>query len=311
MLKYILRRLLLLIPILLGVILLIMFIMDLTPGDPATLLLGINATPEAIEELNDELGFNDPLLVQYADYIIGALHGDLGTSWQTSRPVFGEIMSRFPVTLKLAVFSIIVTAIIGIPLGIISAIKKYSVLDMVCTSVAMIFTSLPRFWLGMMLILLFSVQLGWLPTNGVGTWKHYILPVFTLAAPTAAKIMRLTRTTMLETIRSDYVRTARSKGAGENRIIVHHELKNAILPVVTSLGIEFGQLLGGAILIETVFSMQGISTLMITAIRMKDTPLVTGSIVFFATMVCITMLIIDLLYTAIDPRLRTKYTKAK
>lgn len=310
MLKYILRRLLLLIPILLGVILLIMFIMDLTPGDPATLLLGINATPEAVQQLNDELGFNDPLLVQYADYIIGIVHGDLGTSWQTSRSVFGEILSRFPVTLKLAVFSIILTAIIGIPLGIISAIKKYSVLDMICTSGAMIFTSLPRFWLGMMLILFFSVQLGWLPSNGVGTWKHYILPVFTLAAPTAAKIMRLTRTTMLETIRSDYVRTARSKGASERRIIAHHELKNAILPVVTTLGIEFGQLLGGAILIETVFSMQGISTLMINAIRMKDTPLVTGSIVFFATMVCLTMLVIDLVYTVIDPRIRTKYTKS-
>lgn len=310
MLKYILRRLLLLIPILLGVILLIMFIMDLTPGDPATLLLGINATPEAIEEMNDELGFNDPLLVQYANYIIDALHGDFGFSWQTERGVFQEIMSRFPVTLKLAVFSIILTAIIGIPLGIISAIKKYSVLDMICTSGAMIFTSLPRFWLGMMLILFFSVQLGWLPSNGVGTWKHYILPVFTLAAPTAAKIMRLTRTTMLETIRSDYVRTARSKGASERRIIAHHELKNAILPVITSLGIEFGQLLGGAILIETVFSMQGISTLMITAIRMKDTPLVTGSIVFFATMVCITMLVIDLIYAVIDPRIRTKYTKS-
>lgn len=310
MLKYILRRLLLLIPILLGVILLIMFIMDLTPGDPATLLLGMNATPEAVQQLNDELGFNDPLLVQYADYIIGIVHGDLGTSWQTSRSVFGEILSRFPVTLKLAVFSIILTAIIGIPLGIISAIKKYSVLDMICTSGAMIFTSLPRFWLGMMLILFFSVQLGWLPSNGIGTWKHYILPVFTLAAPTAAKIMRLTRTTMLETIRSDYVRTARSKGASERRIIAHHELKNAILPVVTTLGIEFGQLLGGAILIETVFSMQGISTLMINAIRMKDTPLVTGSIVFFATMVCLTMLVIDLVYTVIDPRIRTKYTKS-
>ena len=310
MLKYILRRLLLLIPILLGVILLIMFIMDLTPGDPATLLLGINATPEAVQQLNDELGFNDPLLVQYADYIIGIVHGDLGTSWQTSRSVFGEILSRFPVPLKLAVFSIILTAIIGIPLGIISAIKKYSVLDMICTSGAMIFTSLPRFWLGMMLILFFSVQLGWLPSNGIGTWKHYILPVFTLAAPTAAKIMRLTRTTMLETIRSDYVRTARSKGASERRIIAHHELKNAILPVVTTLGIEFGQLLGGAILIETVFSMQGISTLMINAIRMKDTPLVTGSIVFFATMVCLTMLVIDLVYTVIDPRIRTKYTKS-
>lgn len=310
MLKYVIKRLLLLIPILLGVIFLIMFIMSLTPGDPATLLLGINATPEAIETMNEELGFNDPLPVQYFNYIINALRGDFGTSWQTGRPVFQEIIKRFPVTLKLAVFSVILTAIIGIPLGIISAIKKYSVTDMVCTSVAMVFTSLPRFWLGMLLILFFSVRLGWLPTNGVGTWKHYILPVFTLAAPTAAKIMRLTRTTMLETIRSDYVRTARAKGAGERRIIMHHELKNALLPVITSLGIEFGQLLGGAILIETVFSMQGISTLMINAIRMKDTPLVTASIIFFAAMVCVTMLFIDLIYAVIDPRLRAKYSKS-
>ena len=310
MLKYVIKRLLLLIPILLGVVLLIMFIMSLTPGDPGTLLLGMNATPEAIDAMNEELGFNDPLLVQYANYVWNAFHGDLGTSWQTGRPVFQEIVKRLPVTFKLAIFSAILTALIGIPLGIISAIKKYSVTDMACTSIAMIFTSMPRFWLGMLLIIYFSVQLRWFPTNGVGTWKHYVLPVFTLAAPTAAKIMRLTRTTMLETIRSDYVRTARSKGADERRIIIRHELKNALLPVITSIGIDFGQLLGGAILIETVFSMQGISTLMINAIRMKDTPLVTGSIVFFAAMVCITMLVVDLIYAFIDPRIKAKYTKS-
>ena len=310
MLKYILKRLLLLIPILLGVILLIMFIMSLTPGDPATLLLGVNATPEAVEALNEELGFNDPLLVQYVRYVWNALHGDFGTSWQTGEPVVNEILKRLPVTIELAICSVILTALIGIPLGVISAIKKYSATDMICTSVAMVFTSMPRFWLGMLLIMYFSVKLGWVPTKGVGTWKHFVLPVFTLAAPTAAKIMRLTRTTMLETIRSDYVRTARSKGANERLIITRHELKNALLPVITSLGIDFGQLLGGAILIETVFSMQGISTLMITAIRMQNTPVVTGSIVFFAAMVCITMLIVDLIYAAIDPRIRAKYFKS-
>ena len=310
MLKYILKRLLLLIPILLGVILLIMFIMSLTPGDPATLLLGVNATPEAVEALNEELGFNDPLLVQYVRYVWNALHGDFGTSWQTGEPVVNEILKRLPVTIELAICSVILTALIGIPLGVISAIKKYSATDMICTSVAMVFTSMPRFWLGMLLIMYFSVKLGWFPTNGVGPWKHFVLPVFTLAAPTAAKIMRLTRTTMLETIRSDYVRTARSKGANERLIITRHELKNALLPVITSLGIDFGQLLGGAILIETVFSMQGISTLMITAIRMQNTPVVTGSIVFFAAMVCITMLIVDLIYAAIDPRIRAKYFKS-
>ena len=243
-------------------------------------------------------------------YVWNALHGDFGTSWQTGEPVVNEILKRLPVTIELAICSVILTALIGIPLGVISAIKKYSATDMICTSVAMVFTSMPRFWLGMLLIMYFSVKLGWFPTNGVGTWKHFVLPVFTLAAPTAAKIMRLTRTTMLETIRSDYVRTARSKGANERLIITRHELKNALLPVITSLGIDFGQLLGGAILIETVFSMQGISTLMITAIRMQNTPVVTGSIVFFAAMVCITMLIVDLIYAAIDPRIRAKYFKS-
>jgi len=299
MIKYVLKRILWLIPILLGVVFLVQTIMSLTPGDPATLILGNTASKEAIQSLNEELGFYDPLLVQYTKYIWNALHGDFGTSWQTGRPVFQEILKRFPITLELAILSAALTAIVGIPLGIISAIKKYSATDIAATSIAMVFTSLPRFWLGLLLIMLFSLKLGWFPTNGVGTWKHYVLPVFTLAAPTLARVMRLTRTTMLETIRSDYVRTARSKGASERRIIFKHELKNALLPVITFLGVDFGQLLGGAILIETVFSMQGISTLMLTAIRMKDTPLVTASIIFFAAMVCITMLIVDLIYAVI------------
>lgn len=306
MIRYIIKRLLMLIPILLGVIFLVLFIMSLTPSDPATLLLGTNATPDAIRELNTQLGYYDSLPVKYVKYIWNALHGDFGNSYRTGKPVFEEIIKRFPVTLKLAFFSVLLTGLIGIPLGILSAIKKYSALDMICTSIAMVFTSLPRFWLGLLLILLFSLQLKLLPSNGIGTWQHYVLPVFTLAAPTAASILRLTRSTMLETIRSDYVRTARAKGASERRIIFRHELKNALLPVTTAMGLEFGMLLGGAILIETVFSMQGISTLMINAIRMLDTPQVTACIIFFAALVCITMLLVDILYAYIDPRIRAK-----
>lgn len=307
--RYVIKRLLLLIPVLLGVIFIVLLIMSFTPGDPASLLLGQDAPEEAIVQLNTELGYYDSLPVKYVKYIWNALHGDFGLSYRTQKPVFEEIISRFPVTLKLAFFSIILTAIMGIPLGIISAVKKYKPIDMICTSFAMVFASLPRFWLGLLLILLFSVNLKLLPSNGVGSWRHFVLPIFTLAAPTAANILRLTRSTMLETIRQDYVRTARAKGASEKLIIFRHELKNALLPVITALGVEFGMLLGGAILIETVFSMSGISTLMITSIRMKDTPQVTASIIFFAVLVCITMLIVDLIYAFIDPRIRSKYSK--
>ena len=307
--RYVIKRLLLLIPILLGVIFIILFIMSFTPGDPASLLLGQDAPEEAIVQLNIEFGYYDPLLVKYIKYIYNALHGDFGLSYRTQKPVFGEIIKRFPVTLKLAFYSVILTALMGIPLGIISAVKKYKPIDIVCTSCAMVFASLPRFWLGLLLILFFSVKLKLFPSNGVGSWRHFVLPVFTLAAPTAANILRLTRSTMLETIRQDYVRTARAKGASERRIIFKHELKNALLPVITALGVEFGMLLGGAILIETVFSMSGISTLMITSIRMKDTPQVTASIIFFAVLVCITMLIVDMIYAFIDPRIRSKYIK--
>ncbi|WP_426349734.1 ABC transporter permease [Alloiococcus sp. CFN-8] len=309
MLKFTIKRLLWVVPILLGVIFIVTFIMNLTPGDPASLLLGNDATEEAKIAFNTEKGYYDPLLVKYGKYIVNAVQGDFGESYRTGKPVFEEVLKRFPVTFKLALYSIILTALMGIPLGIISAIKKYSVIDMVCTSVAMIFASLPRFWLGLLLILFFSLELDWLPSNGVGTWKHYVLPVFTLAAPTAASVLRMTRSTMLETIRSDYVRTARAKGAGEMLIVFRHELRNALLPVITSLGVEFGMLLGGAILIETVFSMQGISTLLITSIRMKDTPQVTACIIFFSLLVCITMLLVDLLYAFIDPRVRAKYSK--
>jgi peptide/nickel transport system permease protein len=311
MFKYILKRILLLIPIVLGVLLVILFIMELTPGDPATIMLGTQANPEAVQALNEELGYYDPFPVKFFNYVKNALRGDFGNSWQTGKPVFDAILRRFPVTLKLAFYSILLCAAIGIPLGVISAKKQYSVLDMACTSFAMVFTSMPRFWLGLLLVLLFSVRLGWLPPHGIGTWKHYVLPVVTLAAPTTARIMRLTRSTMLETIRQDFVRTAYAKGASERRITVIHELKNALLPVITYLGIEFGMCLGGAILIETVFSMQGISTMMIQAIRMKDTPQVTASIIFFAVLVCITNLLVDIMYAVIDPRIRAKYAQSK
>lgn len=307
--KYIGKRLLLLVPIILGVALIVFSIMSLTPGDPATLILGTNAPTEAIDQLNHELGFDKPFLVRYVNYVGDALQGDFGNSYRTNRPVLSEILAKFPTTFILAFLGVITSVIIGIPLGILSAVKQYSALDVISVVAAMILASVPGFWLGLMMIILFSLKLGLLPSNGVGSIAHFIMPTLTLAAPAAASILRLTRSTMLETIRQDYIRTARAKGATETMIVWKHALKNALLPVITVVGLNFGSLLGGTILIESVFSLPGLGTLMLTAIRMKDIPQVMGTVIFLAILFCIIMLIVDVLYAYIDPRLKSRYVR--
>ncbi len=307
--KFVLRRILQLIPVLLGVTFLVFCIISLTPGDPATSILGATATPEAIKQLNHELGYDRPLPVRYLDYIGGLLRGDFGTSYRSREPVLKEIISRFPTTLKLSVAAIILSVIIGVPLGVLSAVRQYSILDFTGMITAMFMASVPQFWLGLMCILIFSVKLGWLPFIGNSTWRHFIMPVFTLALPVAAKNLRLTRTTMLETIREDYVRTARAKGVREGVVIGKHALRNALMPIVTNVGINFGALLGGMVVIESVFGMGGVGTLTITAIRMKDVPQVTASILFLAFIYCLLMLIVDIVYAYIDPRVKARYVK--
>ena len=307
--KYIGKRLILLIPILLGVTFIVFSIMSLTPGDPARLILGQKAPQEAVDQLNHELGFDKPFLIRFVNYVKNAVQGDFGKSYRTDRPVFEEIFSRFPTTLKLAIFGVITSVILGIPLGILSAVKQYSAVDVISTVAAMFMAAIPGFWLGLMMILLFSLKLGWLPSNGVGSLAHFVMPTITLAVPSAAGILRLTRSTMLETIRQDYIRTARAKGAAEKTVIWKHSLKNALLPVITVVGMNFGYLLGGTILIEAVFSMPGIGSLMITAIRMKDIPQVMAAVIFLAALFCIIMLLVDLLYAYIDPRIRARYVK--
>ncbi len=309
MLKYIAKRLLMLIPTLLAVILIVLFIMDLTPGDPGTLILGERASREEIEAKNDELGYNDPFLVRYVNYIVDALHGDLGNSWKTNRPVSGELMARLPVTVTLAVGAILIGTVIGTLVGILSAVKQYSFLDFTATAVAMALASFPGFWIGMMLILLFSLYLGWLPSFGAGDLKHFILPWITTACPFLASQLRMTRTSMLEVIRMDYIRTARAKGQKESKIIMRHALRNALLPVITVLGINFGGLLGGTVTIETVFTLPGVGSLIIEAIRTKDVPLVTGATVMLASFTAILMLIVDVLYAYIDPRIKSRYMR--
>jgi len=223
--------------------------------------------------------------------------------------VVEEILTRFPTSIRLAALAIVLAVLIGVPIGILAAVKQYSIMDVISTSFAMFFASMPGFWFGLLSIIIFSLKLGWLPSNGIDTWAHYILPICTLSLPAMAAILRLTRTTMLETIRQDYVRTARAKGQIERKVIFRHALKNALLPVITYCGVEFGLLMGGLVTIETVFSINGLGNLILTSIRGKDITVVTGCAVFLAAAFMLIMLGIDILYAIIDPRVRAKYNR--
>lgn len=246
--KYVLRRLLLLIPVLLGISLLVFAIMYVTPGDPAQLMLGENAPKAAVEALREKMGLNDPFIVQYFRFVGRAVTGDFGRSYTTGREVFAEIFSRFPNTLVLAVLGVIIAVVIGIPIGIISATKQYSAVDSISMVLALLGVSMPVFWLGLMLVLLFSVKLGLLPSGGFSGFKSVILPALTLGVGSAAIVTRMTRSSMLEVIRQDYIRTARAKGVSEKTVINKHALKNALIPIITVVGLQFGHLLGGAVL---------------------------------------------------------------
>ena len=308
--KFILKRLLYMIPVLLGVAFLVFAILSLTPGDPGTIILGITAKPEDIASLNEQFGYNKPFLIRFFSYIKDiVLHFNLGVSYQTREPVINDIMAKFPNTLKLTIFSMSLSAIIGISFGIISAVKQYSALDHICVVTALVFACIPGFWLGLMLMMLFSLKLGWLPSYGAESLKNFILPTLTVSMTSAAGLLRLTRSAMLETIRQEYIRTAKAKGASKKRIIIKHALRNALMPVVTTLGTSFGASLGGAIIAETVFAMPGMGTLITTAIRQKDIPMVMGSTLFLAVLFSLIILLVDILYAVIDPRIMDKYKK--
>jgi peptide/nickel transport system permease protein len=307
--KFVIKRILLLIPILIGVTFIVFSVMSLTPGDPGTLILGINAKAEAIEKMNHDLGYDKPFLIRFANYMIGVFQGDFGTSYLTGKPVFIDIFERFPVTFKVAVLSMILAIIIGLSLGILSAVKQYSVIDTVSTVIAMFAASIPQFWLGLMLMLVFSLKLKWLPTSGLDSIKGYILPSLTLAIGVSASLLRMTRSAMLETIRQDYIRTARAKGVSEAVVIWKHALKNALLPVVTVIGMIFGALMGGSVLVEAVFGLPGLGTLTLTAMRAKDVPMVMATQLFFSIIFMLIMLLVDILYAYIDPRIKSRYSK--
>lgn len=309
MIKFILKRLLFIIPTLLAIILLVFTIMNLTPGSPGREILGPLAPQEDVDQLNHELGYDRPFFTRLFSYIGGILQGDFGESYNTGKPVFREIFGRFPTTLRLAVLSVGCATILGVPLGVLSAVKQYSLTDRVSTITALVLSAVPTFWLGLLLLLLFALRLDLLPSGGVDSWQSYILPTATLCLPGAANLMRTTRSNMLETVRQAYIRTAKAKGAPKNTIIWHHAVRNALLPVVTSVGLSFGGMLGGTVLAESVFAMPGLGTLILNGINGKDVPLVMGATIFLAAMFCLIMLVVDIIYGFIDPRVKAMYLK--
>ena len=314
--KFILKRLLMLIPVIVGVTFIVFFILNLSPGDPAAIILGDQATEEALEMKREELGLNDPILTRYVNYMADLLHGDLGESYKNSSPVWNQVIERFPNTAILAVAGILVALIIGIPIGIISAKKQYSLMDNTSMVLALIGVSMPNFWSGLLLVMLFSLTLGWLPSQGMGTGfvpmlRSLVLPSLTLGINSAAMVARMTRSSMLEVIRQDYISTARAKGVSERVITFQHMLRNALIPIITAVGLQFGTLLGGAMLAETVFSWPGLGRLMVESIKSKDIPMVLGCVIFMATMFTIVNLLVDIVYAFVDPRIKSLYKKGR
>ena len=304
MLKYISKRIIYLIPVLIGIVFLVFTIMYFSPGDPAKLILGDRAPEEQVAALRHELGLDLPYYQQLFNYIKNAIHGDFGNSYQLRMPVWDIIKLRFPLTLQLTTFTMLIAVLIGVPVGILSAVKQYSVIDAFSVIFALLMASIPAFWLGMLLMLLFSLNLGWLPSSGYEGVKWLILLSITLGFINCATIMRMTRSSMLEVVRQDFIRTARAKGATEKRVVFRHALKNAIIPVITVVGTAFGSSLGGAVVTETVFGLPGMGTQIITAIRQKDNPVVLASVIVIALAFSLVNLIVDILYTYVDPRIR-------
>ena len=323
MLRYLFHRILQLVPVILGVTLIVFTLTYIAPGDPARLLLPQDASDEEVAQLKHAMGLDRSFFIQYYHFLFGydgpgdsfdykglfAL--DLGRSYVSNRPVFGTILERFPNTVLLSTVALLLSILVSIPFGIISATKQYSKTDMVVTVLALVGISMPAFWLGMLLIWIFSVQLKLFPSLAVPSNPlSIVLPAITLAAMSTAVQTRMTRSSMLEVMRQDYIRTARAKGLDEKVVIRKHALRNAFIPVVTVVGIQVGQLLVGAVLTETVFSYPGIGTIMVDAINRKDTPQILASVVFMALIFAVVNLIVDILYAFIDPRIKAQYLQA-
>ena len=307
--RFIFKRLLMMIPIVIGVSFLIFVILDLVPGDPGSNLLGAGARQEDIDLMNEQLGYNRPLLQRYGLYMYNAVVKlDLGKSYSTKKPVFTEVANRLPVSLKVAFNAIIFSLLFGVPLGVLSAVKQNTLFDRVPTGLALLLASQPAFLIGIVLMLVFSLRLGWFPVTGITSWKSYVMPMIALGLPNGGRQLRFTRSSMLETIRQDYVRTAKAKGAPSRVVIWRHAMKNALLPVITLAGTSFGILIGSAVATETLFGLPGLGTFVVMGIRQKDIPVVTGGIMILAVIFSFVILAVDVSYAFVDPRIRAKYS---
>ena len=304
MISYIVRRLLLAIPVLLGVVTLVFLALRLIPGDPALVMAGEAAPQEVVARIRTQLGLDRPLTVQYGIYIWNLLRGDLGQSARTRRPVTQELGFRLPATLELASASMAIAILLGLTAGIISATRQYSVLDYGTMVGALMGISIPVFWFGLMAMWIFSVQLGWFPVGGRGTLRHLVLPAITLGAMATGMIARMTRSSMLEVLRQDYIRTGMAKGLTERAVNLRHALRNALIPVVTVVGLQFGGLLAGSVLTETVFTWPGVGRLMVDSITNRDYPVVQGAVLIIALIFIGVNLLVDLAYSFVDPRIR-------
>lgn len=302
---YILKRLVTSIPVLFGVSIIVFVVMNVLPGDPAQILLGSQeVTPQQLQRLREQLHLDDPLHVRYLTMMGGALRGDLGRSIRSDRPVIEIFMDQFPSTLELTIAALVASIAIGVVAGVIAAVRQYSVLDNLSMLVALLGVSMPSFWLGLLLIFVFALGLGWLPATGTGGPERLLLPALTLGAGGAGVIARLVRSSMLEVLRMEYVTTARAKGLGEHVVVLHHALRNALIPVVTVVGLEVGRLLSGAFVVEVVFSRPGIGRIAIQAINFKDYTIVQGIVLYAAALYVVVNLVVDIVYAYLDPRIR-------
>ena len=302
--RYLIRRILLTIPVILGVATLVFSLIHLVPGDPAEAMLGEGASAKDVAELRTKLGLDRPLLEQYAGFMRGVVRGDLGVSFRTNQPVTTAIAERVPATVELALAAMAVAMLIAVPLGIIAAVRRGTLADHTAMTIALAGISIPNFWLGPMLAIIFAVYLGWLPVSGRGGWESLILPAISLGAALAAILARMTRASLLEELRELYVRAARARGVTRGRAILRHALRNSLIPLVTILGLQFGAVLTGAVITETIFAWPGIGRLLIQSISFRDYPVVQGCILLIATTYVSVNLITDLLYGVLDPRIR-------
>lgn len=303
MLKYVSKRILMTIPVLLGMILLIFFMLNVVPGDPVTVMMKEHLKEDVVENLRRSMHLDDPFFIRYARYVWDAVRGDLGVSWKLSRPVTGVIATAFPYTLHLAICAALFSWVMGIPVGILSAVKKNSLIDHMSMGFSLFGVSMPVFWVALILQNTFK---GMLPVSGVTGWKSYILPTVVLGWSSAARIARLTRSNLLEVMRNDYMRTARSKGLGPFLMITRHALKNALIPVITVMAIQISSLLSGAVITESVFSIPGVGSLAVSSIKNRDMPLLQGTVIFTAVLIIGGNLVADVLYSIIDPRIRVE-----